>query len=243
AVASLRRQAAAHERLRGAGAVAAADALATAVAATTEGLLDSEPLSGAASELAYGSDGVYRQSQLLADDAAAFVDGRVFSGAAADGRVDEGSRSWVRRGALRLSADARSTGAGGFITLRARGDAAMAARLAELGLATRRSGGVVTAIIDAGVADLDAAGVKALVDDALAAVAGETAPSALRDLVAAVTADPKAAARRARALDGRVSGGRLLGRVTLRGDEYDAVSLGRERFLRGADGLPAYAAP
>jgi hypothetical protein len=247
ALAALRLQAAAHERLRGAGASAAVEALAGAFAAATAGRADSDPLTGEAAELAYGPDGVYRQSQILAQDAAAYVDARVFSGVGSEGgsRV-EGSRLWVQRpGPVRLSADLRSTGAGGFIILRAKADESTAARFAQLGLAARFSNGYVTASYDADAADLDAAGMKALAEDALAALSGATASVAeLRDLAVAVASDAKAARaarERALALDGRVQGGRVLGRVTIGGDEYDAVSAGRTLFLRGADGLPAFA--
>ncbi len=247
ALSALSRQAAAHERLRGSGAASGAALLSRLFETAARGRAPSEPLSDGMNELVYGPDGVLRQSSQMARDAAAYVDGRVFPGVGAvGGRHVEGSRLWVQRaGPLRLSADLRATGAGGFIDVRVPGDDAVAARLANLGLTTRLTRGVVTASYDADAADLDAAGMKALAEDALAAINGEGASfDAARDLAVAVDSDKeaaRAARARARALDGRVQGGTVVGRVTIRGDEYDAVSAGPVLFLRGADRMPAFA--
>lgn len=243
-LAALRRQAESHERLRGRGARAASAALAAALAAEARGLPDSAPLPPAARDALGAAQG---ELQRLARDAREHVDGRVFAAAGPSGlSLAQGTRRWVvrpsPRGPLKLSADLRGTGAGGFVSLSAPGDAELAGRLAELGFAVSLRGGALSATLDAEAADLDAGALAALSDQALLAAAGAAPAPRLSPLVAAIAADPGAAAARARALDGRAHGGRLLGLVTFRGEEYEAVSKGRALFLR-AGGVPAFAAP
>lgn len=175
ALEALQRQAAAHERLQGRLARSGAASLASAFEAAAAGLPDSEPLDDAMARLAFGPDGVLRQSQAMTQDAAASIDRRVFAGAGAGLRHSEGSRLWAfsarRGGAVTLSADLRGTSAGGYMDLRAPGDDALAARLAGLGFVTRLEGGVVTATLDADALDLSGDRMSPLAGRALA-VAG-----------------------------------------------------------------------
>lgn len=131
-------------------------------------------------------------------------------------------------GAVKLSADMRSTESGGSLVLETqRGDERLAAALDGLGFLVTRRGRGLNARLDAQTVSADAREMTELAANAAAMITGAPAPEAspsngLDRLLADMKRAPKDAARTAATLDGtsRLSRARTVGWV----GEYEAVS-------------------
>ncbi len=131
-------------------------------------------------------------------------------------------------GAVKLSADLRSTEAGGSLALETeRGDQKLAASLDELGFAVTRQGRGLSARLDAQTMSADAQEMTELAARGAALITGaplkaSSAPAGLDRLLSDMKRSPKDAAKTAAKLDGtsRLSRAKTVGWV----GEYEAVS-------------------
>jgi len=131
-------------------------------------------------------------------------------------------------GATKISADLRSTEAGGSIVLETeRGDEKLALALDELGFSVARRGRGLTAKLDAETVSADAAEMSELAVDGTALISGApvkpgSTPAGLDRLLADMKRSPKEAAKTAALLDGtsKLSRAKTVGWV----GDYEAVS-------------------